>query len=120
MHGLRQALGSAWKAKAAGFESGTVLKVQGNLIFIQTNEHFARLLTSCGIKASRSDIENDKRRPFQRGVVPYTERAKEAFEKVKEVYPGLREEEIFAYLNADSLLSIDKDVVCPFIERLKR
>lgn len=117
---LRQSLGSAWKAKAAGFESGPSLSWNDKLITIQTNEHFAWFLTRCGIKASRSDIENAKRRPFERGVVPYTERAKEAFEKVKEVYQGLREEEIFAYLNAESLLSIDKDVTCPFIERLKR
>ena len=115
---LRQSLCAAWKAKTAGFEKGAILIFVDKIVSIQTNQDFARFLTSCGIETSKADVENDKRKPFERGIVPYTPRAKEAFEKVKAVFKSLDADQIFAYLNRDSLLSIEQDAVCPFIDRL--
>ena len=115
---LRQSLCAAWKAKTAGFGKGPVLLSEGSVLSIKTNQDFADFLTSCGIETSKTDVENDKRKSFERRIVPYTSRAKDAFEKVKATYQSLEADEIFAYLNMDSLLLIDPDAVCPFIDRL--
>ena len=116
---LRQALCRAWKANAAGFEAGPSRRVGDAFYFNDTNEKFAKLLTTCGISTSKADVENAKKSSFKSQTVPHTERTREVFEKVKEIFQGLREEEIFAQRDTNSLLWIDKNITCPFIERLK-
>ena len=117
---LRQALCVAWKSKTAGFENGQSILSNDKELPIKTNKDFARFLTLCGIKTSKTDVENGKRNSFINGRVPCTLRAQDAFDKVKEVYQGLDPNQIFAHLDKDPLLSIDREASCLFIEKLNR
>jgi hypothetical protein len=113
---LRQSLCAARKAKTAGFEFGT--STSGRHIYVNSNRAFAGILAECGIWASKVDVENDNRNPFKTGIVPYTSRTKEAFEKLRAIYPRLDASLIFSNLRTDGLLWIDQSASCPFIDRL--
>lgn len=106
---LRQSLGSAWRTS------------KGGLVWQQdriSNADFAAILEAAGIPCSRTDVENDSRKPFEPKKCPPTPAVFEALSNLSERFPDLETDAFIvnAENKIDLLAALDAD--CPFIARI--
>jgi hypothetical protein len=109
---LRKMLCSAWQHSEAGF-TGADRQMSAT--------SFASILTELGVRCSRADVENGKKKVFVEHDCPPTAAVKEALGKLKTFFPKLLPAK-FLYLDlVDRVVSMrGVSQGCPFIGRCKQ
>ncbi len=101
---LKQSLCRAWKQSLAGlvYREGAA-----------TANGFATLLTSCGIRTKRHDVENAALRAFEPHAVPRSSRCLRALEEVSQRFPAIQVEEVLANEEDALFPSLASDMLHP-------
>jgi hypothetical protein len=117
---LRQTLCSARHQKMWDLNEFAWDKTSGQIVIIDTDEKFAKLLTRAGISATRSDVENGSKskRSLSLNACPPTGRCRAAVETLCRTYPKLKPEEIFAESSLMTSLAPKSMTECQFVMRV--
>lgn len=107
---LRQMLCAAFKHGGAGLPMSRL-----------TNQEFAAVLSSHGVKCAKTDVENGLKKAFVPNQVPPTDRVLAALEKLKAgPFPGLESKLLLVELDKSSMqIRLVNDVGCPFIAQVR-
>jgi len=84
---LRMVLCAAWHHDDLGVRANPS---------VATAQQFADVLTACGVKCSRFNVENGKKQPFTTNSVPPTESALAAILKLESLFPEITADRICA------------------------
>ncbi|KRR23264.1 DNA polymerase [Bradyrhizobium retamae] len=84
---LRKALCVGWHQDVLGLRANPV---------IRTAQQFADVLTACGVKCSRSNVENGSKQVFAVNSVPATDSVLAAIGKLNDFFPDVRSDRLCA------------------------
>jgi hypothetical protein len=117
---LRQSLCRAWKHGAIGLKGFRTYKLKSESTYrhVSTEEEFAHFLSACGLPTKRSDVTNATRGKFVYNACPPTKRCREIVDPVKQTFPDLEVEHLFAKGDLMATLSPTSSVTCQFVQRV--
>ena len=114
---LRQTLCSARHHKMWGLNEPVLVGIDSQPLMVDTDERFAKLLSGAGISATRSDVENGrKKKNLSLNACPPTGRCRAAVETLCRIYSKLKPEEIFA--ESSLMSSLAPKAECQFVMRV--
>jgi hypothetical protein len=114
---LRNVICWAWHHDKGGIKKFVHCK-DGSVLLINTAKNLANFLSSIGIKPSQDDVENAKKKIKFR-LCPLTDRCKKLLGSLREFFPEIREEELFAPAAKVISLTPKQASECPFVSRVQ-
>jgi DNA polymerase type B, organellar and viral len=105
---LRQMICSAWKHGKAGMSE---------FFYPLTSNEFSETLQACGIKCSKADVENGRKKEFYAQRAPKTRRVLLALEKLVEHFPTLDAKEMLYSMEGEDSVILNTGASCPFVSR---